>query len=524
MRRVLLSAGAIASLAGCGGSERSPGTVVYASGADLESANPLVTVHPLSRQVQRFVLFVTLARYDSALAPMPYAARAWEWSPDRRDLTFHLVPGIRWHDGTPTTAADAVFTIDAARDRDTGYPRFADLADIRLATAADDTTLVVRFTHPQPRFPLVLCELPLVPAHLLRLVPHAQMRRASFNEAPVGNGPFRFAGRRPGQRWVFVRNADFPIALGGPPEIDRLVVTVVDEPTTKFAGLVSGDLDVAGISPSMAALVRRDRGLRVLEYASLLTTGLIFNTARPPFDDVRVRRAIDLALDRGRMIDAALAGFGIPASGPVPPDHPYAVSAGSALDTAAADSLLDAAGWHRSAGGIRARSGRPLAFEMLTVGSGDKAFEQLLQADLGAVGVRMEIRQLEMGAFLAQARARERRFDALFAGIPGDASLAYLSSMYDSHLAGGVLDYGGFHTPRLDSLLAIAQSAPSDSVARGAWGAVQSELAVQIPAVWIYHSRGVQGLSRRLRHVVMDLRGEMVSVARWSVAGPPGSR
>ncbi len=498
--------------------------MVYASGADLESANPLVTVHPLSRQVQRFVLFVTLARYDSTLAPMPYAARGWDWSADRRELTFHLVPGIRWHDGSPTTANDAAFTIDAARDRETGYPRFADLADVRAVDVSDDTTLVVRFSHAQPGFPLVLCELPLVPEHRLRLVPRADMRRAAFNEAPVGNGPFRFASRRPGQRWVFVRNADFPVALGGPPTIERLVVTVVDEPTTKFAGLVSGDLDVAGISPSMAALVRRDRGLRVLDYPTLLTTGLIFNTSRPPFDDVRVRRAIGLALDRRRMIDAAIAGFGIPASGPIPPDHPYARGGSTAPDTRTADSLLDAAGWRRSPGGARMRAGRPLSFEMLTVGSGDKAFEQLLQADLGGVGVRAEIRQLELGAFLAQARARERRFDALFAGIPGDASLAYLSSMYDSHLAGGVLDYGGFHTPRLDTLLATARVAAADSTARRAWIAVQAELAAQLPAVWIYHSRGVQGLSRRLGHVVMDLRGEMVSVSRWSVASAPESR
>src|SRR5689334_9388684 len=97
---------------GCVAPQRSPGTIIYASGADLESGNPLVTVHPLSRQVQRYMLFVTLARYDSALAATPYGARDWIWSGDRRSLTMHLVAGLRWADGEPTTARDVKFTID----------------------------------------------------------------------------------------------------------------------------------------------------------------------------------------------------------------------------------------------------------------------------------------------------------------------------------------------------------------------------------------------------------------------------
>jgi hypothetical protein len=68
--------------------------VVFASGADLESANPLVTIHPLARQVQRHALFVTLTRLDSALVPQPYFARRWEWSLDRRRLTMHLFPAF----------------------------------------------------------------------------------------------------------------------------------------------------------------------------------------------------------------------------------------------------------------------------------------------------------------------------------------------------------------------------------------------------------------------------------------------
>ncbi|MGH7625569.1 MAG: ABC transporter substrate-binding protein [Gemmatimonadaceae bacterium] len=508
--------------AGCAASRRDPGTVVYASGADLESANPLVTVHPLARQIQRYALFVTLARYDDSLQAAPYYAKRWWWSADRRQLSFSLTPGLTWQDGVPTTASDVVFTLDAARDPATGYPRYADLADLKQVSAVDDTTVMLHFAHAQPHFPLVLCELPIVPRHVLGTVPHAAMRSAPFGTHPVGNGPFRFVERRPGERWVFARNPDFPVALGGPPHIARLVVVVVDEASTKFAGLVSGELDVAGIAPFMAELVARDRALRVLEYPVLQANGIIFNVLRAPFNDVRVRRAIGMAINRKRVIAAALAGYGTPAAGPVPSGHPYALPdsalpASARLDTARADSLLDAAGWRRDAAGIRARDGRRFSFQLLTVGGADNAVEELLQADLAAVGIRMEIRQREMASFLAEARATPRRFDALFTGIPGDVSLSYLSAMYDSRQAGGALDYAGFHTPALDSLLERARTAPEGPAARDAWYAVQRELARDAPAVWVYHSRGVQGLSRRLTGVRMDLRGELVTLHDWRV-------
>jgi peptide/nickel transport system substrate-binding protein len=513
----------VVALAGCIAPQRPADMVVYASGADLESGNPLVTVHPLSRQVQRYVLFVTLARYDSSLAPVPYGARSWTWSADRRSLTVHLASGLRWQDGAPTTSRDVTFTIDAARDPATGYARAADLATIDSATAIDDSTAVLHYATPQYTFPLVLCELPILPAHLLAGVPHAAMRRAPFNLAPVGNGPFRFVDRRAGDHWTFARNPDFPDALGGPPRVRGLVIVVVDEATTKFAGLASGDLDVAGIAPSMTSLVRRDPALHVLEYPVLFTVGLVFNTHRPPFDDPRVRHAVDLSLDRARIVQAALAGYGSPASGPVPPDNPLAREAVPGHDPRRADSLLEASGWHRSSGGLREHAGRPFTVDLLTVGSGDNALEQLIQADLAERGIRVAIRQVELGSFLAEARAPEKRFDLLVAGIPGDLSLAYVRAMFDSRQSGGALDYAGYHTATLDSLFALIRASRSPEAAHDAWIALQTELARELPVSWIYHSRGLQGLSARLRNVRMDLRGELTTVADWEVVASPNA-
>lgn len=504
----------------CFAPQRPADVAVYASGTDLESGNPLVTVHSLSRQLQRYALYVTLARYDSALAPSPYLASSWEWSPDRRALTLHLVPGLRWHDDSLTTARDVAFTLDAARDPATGYWRAADLSAIDSVHVRDDVTAVVHYSGPQPAFPLVLCELPIAPAHLLAATPHPELRRAKFNLAPVGNGPFRFVERSAGARWVFKRNDDFPATLGGPPRLAGLVVSVVDEPTTKFAGLASGDLDVAGIAPTMAQLASRDRAMRVVDYPILFSTGITFNVRKPPFDDRRVRQAISASIDRARIVNAALAGYGTPASGPVPPESPLALRLPPAHDPRRADSLFDAAGLTRSGTGPRMRNGKPFELDLWTVGSGDNALEQLVQADLASRGVRVNIRQVEMGTFLTAARAKNKEFDALVSGVPGDVSLAFLASMFESRQAGGSLDYSGFHDTRLDSLFTRARAAPTDSARIAAWREVQGFLSGEMPVAWIYHSRGLQGLSARLRNVTMDLRGELTSLAHWSLAAP----
>lgn len=499
LRLVLLLA-----VASCGPAEP-PATVFYASGADLQSINPLLTIHPLARQVQRFALFLTLARYDTALQAAPYLARSWSWSRDRRRLDLDLRRDVRWHDGAPTTAADVVFTLDAARDPGTGYPRAADLACLSGVRAVDAFAVRLDFCEPQRGFPDVLTDLAIVPAHLLARLPHALLRRARFNEHPVGNGPYRFVSHTAAQRWVFEANPDFPAALGGPPEIRRLVIVVVDEATTKLAGLVTGELDVAGIQPMHASLVRRDPTLELVDYPVLLTYGLVWNTGRAPFDDPRLRRALTLALDRTQMVNAYLYGFGEVADGPVPPWHPLAVPVAHVpFDRAAAGSLLDSLGWRVGAHGIRRHGDRRLAFTVLTVGAADNSLEQMIQANLQAVGADVRIRQLELGAFLATAQGAARDYDALVTGIPGDLSLGYLRALFDSRRRAEPLQYAQYASAAVDRALDA-----------GDFAAVQRIVARDLPITFLYHARGVQGMSRRLEGVRMDLRGELATLARW---------
>src|SRR5207244_2940304 len=121
-----------------GPSRRSTGSPGARRTSKHVSVNPLLTVHPFAKQVERYVLLTTLVRYDSALVPRPYLARAWTWSEDRKSLTFRLQPGVRWGDGVPTTARDVAWTLSAARDAATGYPRLNDFADVAFVNDPDD--------------------------------------------------------------------------------------------------------------------------------------------------------------------------------------------------------------------------------------------------------------------------------------------------------------------------------------------------------------------------------------------------
>ena len=346
-------------------------------------------------------------------------------------------------------------------------------------TALSDSTVELRFRSPptSDHVPDVLTDLAILPAHLLDTVPHAQLRTAAWNARPVGNGPFRFIAHEANRRWVFAKNADFPPALGGPPQIDRFIVVVVDEPMIKLAALVAGELDFAGVSPQHAAFVRRHAGLMIRDYPLIFPYGLVFNTRRPPFDDPRVRLAAALAIDRQEIVDGYLFGFASVADGPVPPGVPGYVSVPRL--PVAPDSARHLLAGQRS----------PPRFELLTVGSGEAALEQMIQARLTAVGFEVTIRQLELSAFLGRVYGPGHDFTAAVMGIPGDPGLGYLQPLGD--------------------LTGIP--VPADPIA------AQRLFAERLPVAWLYHARGVQGMNARVRGVQTDMRGELPSVATWHV-------
>jgi peptide/nickel transport system substrate-binding protein len=209
----------------------------------------------------------------------------------------------------------------------------------------------------------------------------------------------------------------------------------------------------------------------------------VFNTRRPPFDDPRARLAAALAIDRQEIVDGYLFGYGAPAAGPVPPDVPQFVPTPPVpLDPDSARRL------------VASLAQRP-EFELLTVGSGEAPLEQMLQARLNAVGFNVRIRQLENSAFQDRVSGQRRDFSAAVMGIPGDPGLGFLQ--------------------RVGDLTGVA--IPADP------GAAQRVMAEQLPVVWLYHARGVQGMNERVQGVQMDVRGELPSITAWHIRPRPGS-
>ena len=131
-------------------------------------------------------------------------------------------------------------------------------------------------------------------------------------------------------------------------------------------------------------------------------------------------------------------------------------------------------------------------FELLTVGSGEAALEQMLQARLNAVGFHVTIRQIELSAFLDRVNGARHDFSAAVMGIPGDPGLGFLQAVGD--------------------LTGVAM--PADPIA------AQQLFAQRLPVVWLYHARGVQGMNQRLQGVQMDVRGELPTITAWHVRKP----
>jgi peptide/nickel transport system substrate-binding protein len=179
-------------------------------------------------------------------------------------------------------------------------------------------------------------------------------------------------------------------------------------------------------------------------------------------------------------VEGYVYGFGTVADGPVPADvRGYVPPAARAVPAAPAPDSAR-----------RLLAGRRIAFELLTVGSGEAPLEQMMQARLAGVGFDVSIRQLELTAFLDRVNPRRRDFTAAVVGTPGDPGLGYLTTL---------ADLAGMRVPR--------------DPARA-----QRMFRESLPVAFLYHARGLQGMNRRVQGVRMDVRGELPTVAGWHIA------
>lgn len=520
--------------------QRYGGTAVVGLNFDPPTMNALATSDVGAQSIQRDVLFAPLLKYDARLQPMPWAAERWDTLRLGRDslqLTFRLRRDLRWHDGRPTTAEDVRWTFERAVDPRTAYVGASAFA-LYNPRAEVLGPYAVRFRlRRHADFLDGWRAMPPLPKHLLGNVAPEQFANHPFGTtAPVGNGPFRFARRAPGQEWAFAANAAFPRALGGRPYLDRLVFRPIPEATTRTTELVTGGIDLSvPVRAADAERLRATPGLRIVARPVATWNFVAWNTRLPFFDTPEERRALTLALDRRRITEAVSQGYGVSGRSLVTPLHwAYAgTDRRTALpyDPAAARRTLAAAGWRdRDGDGVlEDAAGRPFRFT-LKVPQGNAALRdiaEVVQAQLRGVGVAMELQLLEPTTLIRQFEGnaegggpRRRDFEAVLL-VWSDDLRKDDSQLFHSRHAQGARFWTGYSHPRLDQLLDTLPTIANRTAARPLWAEYQRHLAQAAPVTVLYYPRQLIGVRERLRGVEVDARGEFASAQRWWIQPQP---
>lgn len=525
-RAVLCAVFAAAVLACADSGPRRGGTVVIGAGSDLDHANPLVSVDAWTNEILRYALFSPLIRYGPDLEYEPYLAESWELVGDT-GVVFHLRDDVSWHDGTPTTAHDVLFTFERAIDPATGFPNADYFARWTGGEVLDSFTIrfgFERHSDPLAGWPFT----PVVPRHLLEQYEPERFRQIPFNREPVGNGPFRFVSQRAGDRWVFEANPDHPEGLGGPPLLDRLVWRVIPDNAAQITELRVGEVDLAlQPSPAQVRSLSEREGISSVVKPSRQFSFIVWNQLRPPLDDPRVRRALAMAIDRGQILEGLREGYGEPAVTPIMPFHwafnedvqPLPIAPDSAL------ALLDAAGIRdRDGDGVLdLEDGTPLELSIsLSAGSDfNRNVAEAVRDDLAGLGVRASTRATEATTLFADITSAERRFDAALLGWSGDFRLD-LRDLFHSDTRGGPYQFASYGNPEVDSLMDRAVLEPDSAQAAPLWGRVQEILRDEQPWTVLYYQIDAFLARDRVQDMDMDIRGALVNISDWWLESPDG--
>lgn len=503
--------------------QRYGGTAVVSNLADIPDVNPLTSTDHTASQVQLYLLFMPLLAYDENFQPVPRLARSWELNADTTLLTFHLRDDVFWHDGVKTTAHDLKFSYDRARHPETGFANTAFWTHYGEMEVVDSFTVRIRMT-PHADFLDPWRAFAPVPQHILRDVAPAQLRNHPFSTTqPLGNGPFRFVSRQPGQNWVFEANPDFPQELGGRPYLDRIVYRVVPEPTTQLTELLTGGTDYYLQPPSEhAQRLQSAPNTRLVSYPDRYFVVVAWNQRRPMFADARVRRALTMAINRPAIVEGVLYGFGEVANATVPPifwQHDPEAGADLEYNPERARQLLAEAGWDdRNGDGIlENEQGQPFRFTIRTnKGNQVRAdIAEVVQSDLRRVGIDAQPQIVEWGALLEQLQTPSRRdFDATIIGWVtefriDDTDLFHCEKLDEPY------QWVGYCDPQADRLLDTLPRIVSRDASRPLWQQYQRKIAEDQPFTFLYFVERLAGVSNRLQNVDPDARGDWVGAERW---------
>jgi len=494
------------------------GTLVVGFEADVDALNPLIASTASASDVYGN-LFIYLCRMSEDMQSYePWGAESWEFSKDRKKLTFHLRDDIYWHDGAKMTASDVEFSFRLYKNPVLAWSSIRWLDFIESVTAVDSFTVEVRFSKVYPYQLTDANVFRPLPKHLLEHVAPEDMQSADFNLHPVGNGPFKFKEWVPQQYVEIVANEDYFL---GRPYLDRVRFKVVPDQTSLLTQLETGEIDFYHhFPPSAYERLSKNPNLRIYRYPSRTYYYIGWNCAREPFSSRNVRRALTMAINRQEIIDALCYGLARPtnshflswlwAHDPTLRPIPYAPEA--------AKRLLEEEGWRDHDGdGWLDRNGKRFEFELLTNENNQlrKDICVMVQSRLKEIGVKVNVRTMEWTSFVNRLQ-NEKDFDAVVSGWNVGIK-ADLTSHFHTRSIPNKFNFVSYSNPEVDSLIDAAVVELDRDKAKRLWSKAQQIILDDAPYTFLFNLDDLNALHKRFKNVKMVTYGWDYNLPEWYV-------
>ena len=458
-----------------------------------ESASSAVTAN----------IFNKLLKYDKNLDLEGELAQSWQVSPDSKTITFTLKPNLKWANGKPLTSADVLWTWQSVTDEKTGSPYASDFQLVKKAEAPDALTFSV--TYAQAYAPALdsWAGLQVLPKHLLE---GKDLHTTAFARNPVGSSYYKLDKWTHGENLKLSRNSS---SVLGPAKIDHLISRIIPDNSAQFLELMAGNIDSMGLDPikySRIIPARPELKQTLALYKELGNsyTYLGFNLKHKPFDDKRVRQAINYAIDKQEIIDGVYLGLGINIASPYKPGTRWSNPALKpyGYDPTKAKALLKEAGFADTDGdGIVELNGKPFSFEIVTNQNKEREKSAvLIQRRLMEVGIKVNIRAIEWASFISRF-IKTGDFDVVLLGWGLGLDPDQFNIWHSSQQGGDKFNFIGYNNPAVDKLLEQGRVELDPDKRQKIYHEFAKVLLEDSPIVYLSAGYGLTAIHKRVKGI-----------------------
>ncbi len=493
------------------GTPQKGGTLVVAFNADPETFDPHVTTALFAARTMALVYNSLIERdYDGSFKPG--LASSWDVGPDGKVYTFHLRSGVKFHSGKVLTSADVKYTFERWLSIPNSPTSFG-IKPIDHIDAPDPQTVVITLKQP---YNIFLDQLAGSYAVILNQESVDKAGKDYGITTVDGTGAFKFVSWTRNQEINFVRNEDYtwnsPIFTNpGPAYVDGVKIRIIPEDNTRIAEFQAGNVHLVQDVP-LGDIDRLDKtqGVSIVRYDQLQTTYIGMNSAKPPFDDVKVRQAVALAINRDEIVTGANFGLAKPATTMLTPETPYflpsSLQTAPSFDLAKAGSLLDQAGWTMGSGGIRQKGGQQLVLPLWVINDSTTVLQaQILEQQLAKAGIKVDTRQYEQTAWFAAARSGEQTGFIIGIFFENADGILYFYFYSKQQPAPNRFSYSN---PQVDQWLDDARVNTDKNAVTQDLQNVQKQIIDDVPVAPLVHAVGTLG-------VLGGVQGVKVHGSRW---------